>query len=240
MLFIVYFIDGSPSGSPDGSYYHNEDDSEYLISSPQSPSPSTRSAIFAAKSRSSTAMSAHQLRPSTATSARSMDSSCITEPAPIKTYGTWTDNDQIANNHSSQLDSSHSGKSNSVLHYIQDEINSLGNDGDHSHDLLDDEYISDDGQSSDEEISIPQYVINDTSGACAYVDMIKRLPVHISKNILGMLERVDLANCLCVSKHWRILVEQVQSDNMLQQQVWEEVMLMKVRKRRHEIYYRSI
>ena len=239
-LIYILYIDGSHSGSSDGSYDPNDNESEYLISSPRNPTPTSRSVAFSTKSRPSTAVSTRQVRPPTPASARSIDTSCITEPVPIQTYGTWTNIDQNINNNTSKLYSNPPGKDHSVLQYIQDDQNLIGDDQDYSHDLLDDEYISDDGQSSDEETSFPQYVINDTSGACAYVDMIKRLPVHISKNILGMLERVDLANCLCVSRHWRILVEQVQSDNMLQQQVWEEIMLMKVQKHGYNFRNRSI
>ncbi|EDV27374.1 uncharacterized protein TRIADDRAFT_52993 [Trichoplax adhaerens] len=209
--------------SPENSFHNDDSRSEYTVSSPRTPSPSSRSALIAKESRSSTVISSQLARPSTAISVRSDNSSCITEPVPIQTYGNWTDNND---NRNPKSYSSYSGKETNIPQCIQDSDNQYNNIEDFRDENLE-EYISDDGQSSDEEISFPQYVINDTSGSCTYVDMIKRLPVHISKNILGMLDRVHLANCLCVSQHWRILVEQVQNDNMLQQQVWEEIMLMK-------------
>ena len=54
------------------------------------------------------------------------------------------------------------------------------------------------------------------------------LPVHLSKRILGMLDKNSLTNCLCLSKHWRVLAEEVKQDYMVHQIMTEEIMLMQV------------
>ena len=59
-------------------------------------------------------------------------------------------------------------------------------------------------------------------------DFIRRLPVHLSKYILGFLEQHNLINCVCVSKHWRFLAEEVRSDMLAQQIMREDVMLIQV------------
>ncbi|XP_048576001.1 F-box/WD repeat-containing protein 10 [Nematostella vectensis] len=63
-------------------------------------------------------------------------------------------------------------------------------------------------------------------GATKYKDFLRCLPVHLSKYILGMLDKNSLTNCLCISKHWRLLAEEVQSDFMVHQLMSEEIMLM--------------
>ncbi len=59
-------------------------------------------------------------------------------------------------------------------------------------------------------------------------DFIRRLPVHLSKRILGFLDANSLVNCVCVSKHWRFLAEEVKSETLTQQIMREDVMLIKV------------
>lgn len=59
-------------------------------------------------------------------------------------------------------------------------------------------------------------------------DFIRRLPVHLSKYILGFLNQYCLINCVCVSKHWRFLAEQVRNDTLAQQIMREDVMLIQV------------
>ena len=66
------------------------------------------------------------------------------------------------------------------------------------------------------------------SGVARYKDFIRLLPVHISKLILAFLDRVSLNNCVCVSKNWRILAEEVHRECFVQQSLREEVMLMQV------------
>ena len=66
------------------------------------------------------------------------------------------------------------------------------------------------------------------SGVCRFKDFIRCLPVHLSKFVLGMLDKNSLTNCLCISKHWRILTEEVKQDFMVHQLMTEEVMLMQV------------
>lgn len=65
-------------------------------------------------------------------------------------------------------------------------------------------------------------------GVSRYKDFIRCLPVHISKYILGMLDQVSLFNCVCVSKNWRGIVEEVHQEYYINQHLQEEVMLMQV------------
>lgn len=79
----------------------------------------------------------------------------------------------------------------------------------------------------------PAYMVIPTSakayaGVAKHCDMIRQLPVHISKMILSLLDKTSLMNALCVSTYWRILVEEVHRDTYVNQQLWEEVMLMQV------------
>ena len=66
------------------------------------------------------------------------------------------------------------------------------------------------------------------SGVARYKDFVRLLPVHISKLILAFLDQVSLNNCVCVSKNWRILAEEVHRECFVQQSLREEVMLMQV------------
>ena len=68
----------------------------------------------------------------------------------------------------------------------------------------------------------------DSLGSEKYKDFLRCLPVHLSKRILGMLDKNSLTNCLCLSKHWRVLAEEVKSDYMVHQLMTEEIMLMQV------------
>ncbi|XP_060555980.1 F-box and WD repeat domain containing protein 10B-like isoform X2 [Ruditapes philippinarum] len=90
----------------------------------------------------------------------------------------------------------------------------------------DDDFYDDTSSSLD-----PAYMVIPTSakayvGVARHSDMIRLLPVHISKMILSMLDKTSLMNALCVSSAWRILVEEVHRDAYVNQQLWEEVMLM--------------
>ncbi len=64
------------------------------------------------------------------------------------------------------------------------------------------------------------------AGVARHKDFIHGLPVHLSKLILGFLDRVSLYNCLCVSSHWRAMAEEVQAEQQVSQRVKEEVVLM--------------
>nr|XP_006821837.1 PREDICTED: F-box/WD repeat-containing protein 10-like [Saccoglossus kowalevskii] len=101
----------------------------------------------------------------------------------------------------------------------------------------DHEIVEDDGESSildsqSEFSSIdPTCLVIPTTtrailGVMKYKDFIRHLPVHLSKYILSFLDQPNLYNCLCVSKHWRVIVEEVHRDRDLNQAIWEEVMLM--------------
>ena len=71
-------------------------------------------------------------------------------------------------------------------------------------------------------------VMVDSVASEKYKDFLRCLPVHLSKRILGMLDKNSLTNCLCLSKHWRVLAEEVKSDYMVHQIMTEEIMLMQV------------
>ncbi|XP_052263005.1 F-box and WD repeat domain containing protein 10B-like isoform X1 [Dreissena polymorpha] len=77
----------------------------------------------------------------------------------------------------------------------------------------------------------PAYMVIPTSakaysGVAKHCDLIRMLPVHISKQILSMLDKTSLMNALLVSSYWRSLIEEVHKDATVNQQLWEEVMLM--------------
>lgn len=104
-------------------------------------------------------------------------------------------------------------------------------DGEIENDAGDEEYSEITNDSSLD----PAYMVIPTSakayaGVAKHRDMIRQLPVHISKMILSYLDKTSLMNALCVSSSWRILVEEVHRDTYVNQQLWEEVMLMQVNK----------
>ena len=97
------------------------------------------------------------------------------------------------------------------------------------------EYFSEDymsGEDFEENVTPPraeaESPVIDGVGSEKYKDFIRCLPVHLSKRILGMLDKNSLTNCLCLSKHWRVLAEEVKQDYMVHQIMVEEIMLMQV------------
>ncbi|XP_072497023.1 F-box and WD repeat domain containing protein 10B isoform X2 [Notamacropus eugenii] len=58
-------------------------------------------------------------------------------------------------------------------------------------------------------------------------DFIRCLPVHISKYILGLLDKKTLNKCLLVSQHWSMLVEQVKKDEAAHQHVENQIKLLR-------------
>ena len=102
-------------------------------------------------------------------------------------------------------------------------------------------FFSEDYMSGDDDDEEEDYVSLDPSvivvaspsqaylGVSKYKDFIRCLPVHLSKKIFSLLDKNSLTNCLCISKHWRILAEEVQKDFLVHQLMTEEVMLMQVR-----------
>ncbi|XP_077968661.1 F-box and WD repeat domain containing protein 10B-like [Styela clava] len=64
------------------------------------------------------------------------------------------------------------------------------------------------------------------SGISPCRDFIGLLPVHLSKNILGMLSRSDLSSCALVHSRWHQLVSQVRKDEFSLQIIKEEAILM--------------
>ena len=59
-------------------------------------------------------------------------------------------------------------------------------------------------------------------------DFIRRLPVHVSKYILGFLDSHSLISCICVSKHWRMLAEEVKKELRIQHLTKDDIMLIQV------------
>jgi F-box/WD-40 domain protein 10 len=121
---------------------------------------------------------------------------------------------------------------------------------------VEDEIINDDsgsesfGEDMDDNLSYdssidPACMVVPTS-AKAYVGVTKRkdiihaLPIHISKYILSYLDQVSLTNCLCVSKYWRAVAEEVHKEYFVNQQLWEDVMVMQVRVNRDSIIISAI
>ena len=71
--------------------------------------------------------------------------------------------------------------------------------------------------------TIPSYFRNHGSK-----DLISSLPIGISKKIFGLLDKISITNCLCVSSSWRTLAEEVNSEVTIQSEVSESVKLMQV------------
>lgn len=120
--------------------------------------------------------------------------------------------------------------------YGQDQINPFTGGQFPGYDLGD-EIENDAGDEDDDSLfgsSLdPAYMVIPTSakayaGVAKHMDLVRLLPVHISKMILSLLDKTSLMNALCVSTSWRILVEEVHRDAYVNQQLWEEVMLMQV------------
>ena len=98
---------------------------------------------------------------------------------------------------------------------------------------VDNDDARDDGASMDLSELDPTCMVVPTSekaysGVSRYKDFVRQLPVHLSKYILSWVDQVSLYNCVCVSRHWRILVEEVHNEFYVNQHLWEEVMLMQV------------
>ncbi|XP_042559311.1 F-box/WD repeat-containing protein 10 [Clupea harengus] len=64
------------------------------------------------------------------------------------------------------------------------------------------------------------------SGVGRYRDFIRRLPVHISKRILDLLDNTSLHRCLSVSQHWRYLTKEIQEDHCVKKLLEKKVMLL--------------
>ncbi|XP_020822259.1 F-box and WD repeat domain containing protein 10B [Phascolarctos cinereus] len=58
-------------------------------------------------------------------------------------------------------------------------------------------------------------------------DFIRYFPVHISKYILGLLDKKTLNKCVLVSRHWSLVVEEVKKDQAAQQHVENEITLLR-------------
>lgn len=64
------------------------------------------------------------------------------------------------------------------------------------------------------------------SGVSRHRDFIRRLPVNISKRILGLLDKASLNSCRRVSKHWRYLSDEVLIEKEVKKKVWKQAMIL--------------
>ncbi|XP_036125420.1 CMT1A duplicated region transcript 1 protein [Molossus molossus] len=65
-----------------------------------------------------------------------------------------------------------------------------------------------------------------SSGASKYRDFIRRLPIHLSKYILSMLDKTTLNRCALVSQHWATLVQQVKMDLSMHTFIQNQIALL--------------
>ncbi|MEE6506784.1 hypothetical protein FKM82_007854 [Ascaphus truei] len=64
------------------------------------------------------------------------------------------------------------------------------------------------------------------SGVSKYKDFVRCLPVHLSKRILGLLNKKSLVSCSFVSRHWSYLAEDIQKDLDAERLVQDEAMIL--------------
>ncbi|XP_048870269.1 F-box and WD repeat domain containing protein 10B [Brienomyrus brachyistius] len=57
------------------------------------------------------------------------------------------------------------------------------------------------------------------SGVSRYTDFIRRLPVHLAKRILALLDEPSLCSCLFVCRHWHYLAEEVQVESTVRRKM---------------------
>nr|XP_060146070.1 F-box and WD repeat domain containing protein 10B isoform X4 [Globicephala melas] len=65
-----------------------------------------------------------------------------------------------------------------------------------------------------------------SSGVSTYRDFIRHLPVHLSKYILGMLDKNSLNRCVFVSQHWAVLAQQVRTDLSMQSFIQHQITVL--------------
>ncbi|XP_062448106.1 F-box and WD repeat domain containing protein 10B [Rhea pennata] len=59
-----------------------------------------------------------------------------------------------------------------------------------------------------------------------YKDFIRYLPIHLSKYILGLLDRKSLNTCAAVSKCWAFLAKEVKREHMSEKIIQEEILFL--------------
>ncbi|MBN3307591.1 FBW10 protein, partial [Amia calva] len=80
--------------------------------------------------------------------------------------------------------------------------------------------------SEDPALSVIPSSSRSLSGVSRYRDFVRRLPVHLAKCILGLLDKTSLVNCLCVSRHWRYLAEEIQKEALVRRNVENQAMIL--------------
>ncbi|XP_053310109.1 F-box and WD repeat domain containing protein 10B [Spea bombifrons] len=78
----------------------------------------------------------------------------------------------------------------------------------------------------DPSFMVPPTSVKSTSGVKMYKDFISCLPVHLSKKILGFLNKDTLKVCFSVSHHWRYLAESTLQDLKAELLVKKEAMIL--------------
>ncbi|CAK6437630.1 unnamed protein product [Pipistrellus nathusii] len=74
---------------------------------------------------------------------------------------------------------------------------------------------------------VDQDVVRDlSSGACKYRDFIRQLPIHLSKYILSMLDKITLSRCASVSQHWAVLAKKVKKDYSMHAFIHNQIALL--------------
>ncbi|XP_067285795.1 F-box and WD repeat domain containing protein 10B isoform X2 [Pseudorasbora parva] len=64
------------------------------------------------------------------------------------------------------------------------------------------------------------------SGVSRHKDFIRSLPVDIAKIILGLLDKVSLYSCRCVSKHWQWLTDEILTEMEVKKNVEKHAMIL--------------
>ncbi|KAK9965847.1 hypothetical protein ABG768_004913 [Culter alburnus] len=64
------------------------------------------------------------------------------------------------------------------------------------------------------------------SGVSRHKDFIRSLPVDIAKIILGLLDKVSLYSCRCVSKHWQCLTNEILTEMEVKKSVEKQAMIL--------------
>ncbi|XP_058139433.1 F-box and WD repeat domain containing protein 10B isoform X2 [Dasypus novemcinctus] len=65
-----------------------------------------------------------------------------------------------------------------------------------------------------------------SSGFSKCRDFIRHLPIHLSKHILSMLDKISLSRCASVSRHWAALAQQVKTDHSIHTSIQNQIALL--------------
>ncbi|XP_077056463.1 F-box and WD repeat domain containing protein 10B isoform X3 [Siphateles boraxobius] len=85
---------------------------------------------------------------------------------------------------------------------------------------------SDNSDGPDPALTVVPRSSKSLSGVSRHKDFIRRLPVGIAKIILGLLDKVSLYNCRCVSKHWQWLTDEILTEVEVKKNVEKQAMIL--------------